>query len=199
MRSCRDCRHSFSVDHATVERELTVGHMGSDPLTLLEHPMLRRARHDGWRVCRARQSLVTPATAASCAHYGSKIAGLFIRRSTDEQLYADREAERAAARSREIAEAARVTAEAEATVRTRPCEACARVHDRCVDCDMPWAFCGACSSCGGGTRWYRATGRWECSLCEKPAPAPVEQPRWDLSRCDGCRATHLRKGSEDGQ
>lgn len=194
MRSCSSCRHSFPIDRASVVNELTRGAIGGDKISLFEHPSMRLDRHgDDWRVCRARSSLVMPATAQTCSHYGSKLAGMFVRKSTDERLYADLEAERKASRSRDLLEASRLTAEAEATIRTRPCEACARVHDRCQGCDMPWPFCGKCSSCGGGTRWYRATGRWECSLCEKAAPAPLEQPRWIEGRCDGCREIHAKR------
>lgn len=197
MRSCESCRHSFPVDKMTVSQELTRGHLaGGDAMTLFEHPSmgLNRTRDD-WRLCRARASIVTPSTATTCAHYGSKLAGLFVRRSTDEALYADLEAERQAQRKRELAEAARLTAQAEAEIRTKPCAACARIHDRCDDCDMPWPFCGKCSQCGGGTRWYRVSGTWECSLCEKASPAPLERPEWPEGRCDGCRDIHAKRSA----
>jgi hypothetical protein len=192
MRSCKTCRHSFAVTKTDAKRSMIAGHMGAEPLSILESPTFAALPHvEEWRGCKARNSLV-PANML-CHAYGSRLAGLFVPASKDAELYARLQARLAAERKAELARARQATAEAEANVKTRPCEGCGLVHARCGACEMPWAYCGRCQRCGGGTRYVRSLDRWECSLCEADAVKPTSRMEWNGGLCDGCRETAAAK------
>lgn len=187
MGHCRTCRHSFPITLSDAKQALVAGVMGTDNLSLLESPAFASLRTvTEWRGCKARSGLV-PAT-AGCGYYSSRLAGLFSSAAKDAQLYARVQGEMASQREAEIAQARAATAEAERDIRTRPCVSCGMAHARCASCAMPWPYCGKCARCGGGVRFVRAMGAWECSLCEAPAEIPAARQEWLEGRCDSCRA-----------
>lgn len=187
MKSCKTCRHSFPVTSADAERSLVAGVMGNDSLSLLDNPSFAALRTvPDWRGCKPRVAIV-PAS-SSCAHYSPTWMRLFASERRDAALYASVQAEITEQREAEIRAAREATATAERDIRSRPCASCGFLHARCADCTMPWPYCGRCERCGGGVRFVRTLGSWECSLCEAPATQPPARQEWPEGRCDSCRA-----------
>lgn len=195
MGRCRTCRHSFPITTSDAKQALVAGVMGTDNLSLLESPAFASLRTvTEWRGCKARNGLV-PAT-DGCGYYSSRWVSLFASEAKDRELYARIQGEIATQREVEIALARKATEEAERDIRTRPCVSCGLLHARCLSCSMPWPYCGKCVRCGGGVRFVRAMGAWECSLCESPAEEPKARQEWLEGRCDSCR--ELARTNADG-
>lgn len=197
MGTCKSCRHSNPVTESDASEALTAATMGTDRLTILDNPTFSSLRGVGeWRYCKARMSLV--AASGGCEHHAHRLMSVFASPAKDARLYEQVQAEMAAQREAEIRLAREQTLEAERNMKNKPCESCGFLHDRCLDCEMPWAFCDKCAKCGGGVRYYRSLGGWECSLCEAPADKPLARCEWPAGRCDSCREIHQAREARDG-
>lgn len=197
MASCKTCRHSVPVTSSDAQKLLTAATMGSEALSILEHPSFAVLRGvTEWRLCKGRMAVVPSSTV--CGYHSVPLAGLFATAARDAKTYEKMRAEMSAVRDTEIRAAKEATRLAEEAVKTKPCESCGFLHARCADCEMPWPYCGKCVRCGGGVRYVRSLGGWECSLCEGAAEKPAARCEWPKGRCDSCRAIREAREVQDG-